>query len=55
MFNSLLNLTRMSAPKGSFRLVIVNTVQERAKRIIGRMIQALRDEYDIDYIDNCQS
>ncbi|EGY21012.1 uncharacterized protein VDAG_02536 [Verticillium dahliae VdLs.17] len=40
-------------PKGPFRLVTVNTAPERAKRLIGRMTEALRDEYTIDYVANC--
>ncbi|KAM0322739.1 hypothetical protein ACHAQA_009330 [Verticillium albo-atrum] len=43
------------APKGPFRLVTVNTAPERAKRLIGRMTDALRDEYTIDYVANCES
>lgn len=42
-------------PKGPFRLVTVNTAPERAKRLIGRMTEALRDEYTIDYVANCGS
>ncbi|KAH7226034.1 hypothetical protein FSOLCH5_014472 [Fusarium solani] len=45
----------MSARKGPFRLVTVNTAPERAKRLIGRLIEALKDEYDITYVDNCES
>ncbi|CRK17181.1 hypothetical protein BN1723_002348 [Verticillium longisporum] len=41
-------------PKGPFRLVTVNTAPERAKRLIGRMTEALRDEYTIDYVANCE-
>lgn len=44
----------MSARKGPFRLVTVNTAPERAKRLIGRLIEALKDEYDITYVDNCE-
>ncbi|RSL47058.1 hypothetical protein CEP54_013583 [Fusarium duplospermum] len=45
----------MTTRKGPFRLVTVNTAPERAKRLIGRMIEALKDEYDITYVDNCES
>jgi hypothetical protein len=45
----------MSARKGPFKLVTVNTAPERAKRLIGRMIESLKDQYDIEYIDNCES
>lgn len=39
----------MSAP---IKLVTVNTNPERAKRLIGRMVEALKDRYTIDYVDN---
>lgn len=42
-------------PKGPFVLVTVNTAPERAKRLIGRMIEGLKDRYDITHIDNCSS
>lgn len=45
----------MSAPKGPFRLVTVNTAPERAKRLIGRMIEALKDRYTIIHEANCAS
>lgn len=45
----------MSEPKGPYRLVTVNTAPERAKRLIGRMTEALKDRYDIRHVDNCES
>ncbi|SPO07198.1 uncharacterized protein DNG_09892 [Cephalotrichum gorgonifer] len=45
----------MAERKGPFRLVTVNTAPERAKRLIGRLIEALKDRYDIDYIANCEN
>ncbi|OJI96361.1 hypothetical protein ASPVEDRAFT_234209 [Aspergillus versicolor CBS 583.65] len=45
----------MSAPKGPFTLVTVNTAPERAKRLIGRLIEALKDRYTITHVDNCES
>ncbi|KAH7374305.1 hypothetical protein BKA66DRAFT_468220 [Pyrenochaeta sp. MPI-SDFR-AT-0127] len=46
----------MQAPrKGPFRLVSVNTAPERAKRIIGRMIEGLKDRYEIEHIANCST
>ncbi|OJJ62251.1 hypothetical protein ASPSYDRAFT_40882 [Aspergillus sydowii CBS 593.65] len=45
----------MSAPKGPFTLVTVNTAPERAKRLIGRLIEALKDRYTIIHADNCES
>jgi hypothetical protein len=41
--------------KGPFKLVTVNTAPERAKRLIGRMIENLKEEYDIEYVANCES
>lgn len=45
----------MSAPKGPFRLVTVNTAPERAKRLIGRVVEALSDRYTIIHVANCES
>lgn len=45
----------MSVRSGPWRLVTVNTAPERAKRLIGRMMEALKDRYDIEYVDNCES
>ncbi|KAK1512499.1 uncharacterized protein CCOS01_14739 [Colletotrichum costaricense] len=46
---------RIMAPKGPFKLVTVNTAPERAKRLIGRMTEALKDQYTIDYVANCET
>ncbi|KAB8067710.1 hypothetical protein BDV29DRAFT_84127 [Aspergillus leporis] len=45
----------MSAPKGPFRLVTVNTAPERAKRLIGRVVEALKDRYTIIHEGNCET
>lgn len=45
----------MASTKGPFTLVTVNTAPERAKRLIGRLIDALKDDYEIIHVDNCQS
>ncbi|EPS29611.1 hypothetical protein PDE_04561 [Penicillium oxalicum 114-2] len=45
----------MSSPKGPFRLVTVNTAPERAKRLIGRVAENLKDQYTIIHVDNCES
>lgn len=47
----------MSAPtpKGPFRLVTVNTAPERAKRLIGIVVEKLKDSYTIEYVANCES
>ncbi|KAF9886613.1 hypothetical protein FE257_011253 [Aspergillus nanangensis] len=44
----------MSTPKGPFHLVTVNTAPERAKRLIGRVAEALKDRYTIIHVDNCE-
>jgi len=41
--------------ESKFRLVTVNTVPERATRLIGRMIEVLKDRYDLEHIANCSS
>lgn len=43
------------APKGPFKLVTVNNAPERAKVLIGRVAEVLKDEYTIDYVANCSS
>lgn len=40
--------------KGPFKLVTVNTAPERAKKLIGRMIEGLEDRYVIIHVDNCE-
>ncbi|KAL4943869.1 hypothetical protein BDV06DRAFT_210714 [Aspergillus oleicola] len=45
----------MTTPKGPFTLVTVNTAPERAKRLIGRMAEALSDRYTIVHVDNCDA
>ncbi|KAF2248135.1 hypothetical protein BU26DRAFT_458230 [Trematosphaeria pertusa] len=42
-------------PKGPFHLVTVNTAPDRAKRLIGRLIEALKDRYEIHYLANCET
>ena len=43
------------APKGPYKLVTVNTAPERAQVLIGRVAEALKDQYMIDYVANCTS
>ncbi|EMR63976.1 hypothetical protein UCREL1_9064 [Eutypa lata UCREL1] len=45
----------MSSRKGPFKLVTVNTSPDRAQRLIGRLIDALKADYDITHVANCQS
>jgi hypothetical protein len=40
--------------KGPFRLITVNTAPERARRLIGRLVEALKEDYEIVHVDNCQ-
>lgn len=42
-------------PKGPFKLITVNTAPERAKVLIGRVADTLKDDYIIDYVANCIS
>ncbi|KAF2002385.1 hypothetical protein P154DRAFT_488309 [Amniculicola lignicola CBS 123094] len=41
--------------KGPFKLVTVNTAPERAKKLVGHMIEGLKDRYDIEHVDNCST
>lgn len=41
-------------PLGPFKLVTVNTSPERAKRIIGRLVEAVKDRYTIIHAANCE-
>ena len=45
----------MASPSGPYRLVTVNDAPERAKRLIGRVIEALKDRYTIIHVANCDS
>lgn len=44
-----------SGAKGPFKLVTVNTAPERARRLIGRVAQELKDDYVIEHVANCES
>jgi hypothetical protein len=41
--------------KGPFRLVTVNNAPERATRLIRRMTDTLRDDYEVIHVANCSS
>ncbi|KAK1997135.1 hypothetical protein LX36DRAFT_657912 [Colletotrichum falcatum] len=41
------------APKGPYKLVTVNTAPERAKRLVGRVVEELKDRYTIQHVANC--
>lgn len=46
----------MSAqPLGPFKLVTVNTAPERAKRLIGRVVEDVKDKYTIIHAGNADS
>ncbi|KZL85524.1 hypothetical protein CI238_04629 [Colletotrichum incanum] len=42
------------ASKGPFKLVTVNTAPERAKRLVGRVVEELKDRYTIEHVANCE-
>ena len=43
-----------SQPLGPFKLVTVNTAPERAKKIIGRVVEAVKDKYTILHTANVE-
>lgn len=45
----------MSSPAGPYRLVTVNNAPERAKRLVGRVVEDLKEQYTIVYVANCDS
>jgi hypothetical protein len=42
-------------PKGPYKLCTVNTAPERAKRLIGRLVEDVKEEYTILYLANAES
>lgn len=44
-----------ATPKGPYKLVTVNNVPERAKRLIGRVVAELADQITIVHAANCAS
>ena len=42
------------APQGPYKLVTVNTAPDRAKRLIGRVVEDVKAEYTIDYVANAE-
>ncbi|KAN0119966.1 hypothetical protein V8E51_002174 [Hyaloscypha variabilis] len=40
------------APKGPYKLCTVNTVPERAKLVVGRFIESVKESYIIIYVEN---
>lgn len=45
----------MAYPKGPYRLVTVNTAPERAKKLVGRFTDTVKERYIIDHVWNCES
>ena len=43
------------APKGPYKLVTVNNAPDRAKMIVGRVVEAMKEEYTIVYEANAES
>ena len=43
------------APQGPFKLITVNNAPERAQRLIGRVVQDMKDRYEIYYVANAES
>lgn len=48
-------MSTTGVPAGPYRLVTVNTAPERAYRLIGRLVEALKDSYTIVHVANCES
>lgn len=42
------------APKGPYKLVTVNKVPARAKILIGRVVEDVKDSYTIEYVKNAE-
>lgn len=43
------------APKGPYKLCTVNTVPERAKLVVGRVVDALKERYTVIHVENAES
>lgn len=43
------------APTGPYRLVTVNTAPDRAKRLIGRVVEDVKEQYTIIHAGNAAS
>jgi hypothetical protein len=42
------------APKGPYKLVTVNKVPARAKILIGRVVEDVKEDYTIEYVENAE-
>lgn len=45
-------MAETAKPAGPFKLVTVNTAPERAKKLIGRLIESVKDTYTIIHCQN---
>ena len=43
------------APKGPYKLCTVNKVPARAKVLIGRVVEDVKESYTIEYVANAES
>lgn len=43
------------APSGPYKLVTVNNAPDRAKRIVGRVVEDMKDQYQIIHAANAES
>lgn len=43
------------APQGPYKLMTVNNAPDRAKRLIGRVVEDMKDQYEINYVANAES
>ena len=45
----------MSPPKGPYTLLTVNNAPERATRLVGRVIETVKEQYTIRHVANAES
>jgi len=43
------------APSGPYKLVTVNNAPDRAKRLVGRVVEDVKEQYTIHYVANAES
>jgi hypothetical protein len=44
-----------TTPKGPYTLVTVNNAPERAQRLVGRVVEIVKDRYVIKHVANAES
>jgi hypothetical protein len=52
---SIAKMAVTTMPLGPYKLVTVNTAPERAKRLIGRVVEAVKEKYTIIHAVNVES